>query len=141
MPSTPRRSLIRRSRENDPSDELLRDFPERLRGDRWRPAADIFETEDAIVVRLELPGVTRDELRVNVERDTIRIRGVRRPPTGVAARRLHRMEIAFGPFERRVQIPVAFESERVRACLDGGFLEVTVPKREAAKVRVEVDSA
>lgn len=92
-------------------------------------------------MRLELPGVTRDELRVNVERDTIRIRGVRRPPTGVAARRLHRMEIAFGPFERRVQIPVAFESERVRACLDGGFLEVTVPKREAAKVRVEVDSA
>ena len=116
------------------------EFRERLQGGRWRPAADIFETEEAMVVRLELPGVATDQVRVNVDATSVRISGRRQPPTGQAARRLHRMEIAFGPFERIVPISVPFDRERVRAHLDEGFLDVIIPKRSASRRKVEVDS-
>ncbi len=116
------------------------EFRERLQGDRWQPAADIFETEDAVVVRLELPGVAKDQVRVNVDATSVRISGQRQPPTGHAARRLHRMEIAFGPFERVVPISVPFDREGVRAHLDEGFLDVIIPKRSPSGRKVEVDS-
>ena len=116
------------------------EFRERLQGDRWRPAADIFETEEAVVVRLELPGVAKDQVRVNVDATSVRISGQRQPPTGHAARRLHRMEIAFGPFERVVPISVPFDRERVRAHLDDGFLDVIIPKNPVSGRKVEVDS-
>ena len=83
--------------------------------------------------------MSHDQVRVNVDRTTVRIRGVRNPPSGMTARRLHRMEISFGPFDRSVQIPVSFESDLVTASLDGGFLEITIPKTEPGKKRVEVD--
>ena len=67
--------------------------------------------------------------------------GVRRAPGGADVQRLHHMEIASGPFERRVRIPVAFERERVSAHLADGFLTVTLPRRMPVRRRVEVESA
>ena len=116
------------------------DFPDRLRGDRWQPDVDIFETEDALVVRLELPGVAKDQVRVHVDATSVRVSGQRQVPTGHAARRLHRMEIAFGPFERVVPISVPFDRDGVRAHLDEGFLDVIVPKRAISGRKVEVNS-
>ena len=80
-------------------------------------------------MRLELPGVASDEIRVNVDRDRVRVSGVRRSPDGESIRRLHQAEIAFGPFERSVQISTPFDRDRVTARLEDGFLEVSVPKR------------
>lgn len=140
MRSTRKGNQIRNPTEEDPTEGLLGEFRERLRGDRWQPAADIFETDEAMVIRLELPGVAADQVRVNVDEKSVRIAGLRRPPTGHAARRLHRMEIAFGPFERIVPISVPFDRESVRAHLDEGFLDVIVPKRPRPRRRVEVDS-
>jgi HSP20 family protein len=115
----------------------LGEFPDRLRGDGWRPAADVFETETSWVVRLELPGVQSDEVRVNVDGDLLRVNGVRRVPSGSDVRRLHQMEIAFGPFERTIRIAQAFERDGVTAHLEDGFLEVTVPKKSGRRIEVE----
>ena len=139
-PNTPRASPIRNRTGDDPTEGLLDEFRERLQGDRWRPAADIFETEEALVVRLELPGVAKEQVRVHVDATSVRVTGQRQVPTGPTARRLHRMEIAFGPFERVVPISVPFDRDGVRAHLDEGFLDVIVPKRSTAGRRVEVDS-
>ena len=138
--STPRRRPIRNRGEEDPLSDLLGDFSDRLHGDRWQPSADIYETEDAVVVRLELPGVASDEIRVNVDRDRVRVSGVRRSPDGESIRRLHQAEIAFGPFERSVQISTPFDRDRVTARLEDGFLEVSVPKRVPVPQHVEVKS-
>lgn len=140
MRNTRKGSPIRNPGGEDPTEDLLGEFTERLQGDRWRPAADIFETEETMVVRLELPGVASDQVRVNVDATSVRVSGLRRPPTGHSARRLHRMEIAFGPFERIVRIPVPFERERVRAHLEEGFLDITIPKRSRSRQQVEVES-
>ena len=118
-----------RSRRGDPGAELLGEFGEMLRGDRWQPAFDVFETKNSVVVRVELAGVRSADVKVSVDGDWLRIRGERRPPSAGEGQRLHRMEIAFGPFERSVQIQIPFDRERVAANLEDGFLSVVLPKR------------
>jgi len=112
-------------------------FPGRIRGDHWQPAVDVFETEKAIVVRVELAGVGSSEVKVSVDGEWLRIRGERRPTSDDAVERLHQMEIAFGPFERSIRIAVPFERDRVVANLEEGFLRVVLPKREPERRRIE----
>ena len=119
--------------------ELYAEFPDRLRGDRWQPSADVFETEQEVVVRFEVAGVRGDDLRVNVEGTVLRLRGVRRTPPSSAIDRLHQMEISFGPFEREIAIQAVFDSEGVRARLEDGFLEVRIPKRSRERRSLEIE--
>ena len=126
---------------SDPFAELYGDFSDRLHGDRWQPDADVFETDDEVVVRVELSGVESGDLRVSVEGSEVRVSGVRAPHEGAPVKRLHQMEIASGPFERRVRIPVAFDRDRVSAHLANGFLTVTLTKRGRRTVPVEPEQA
>ena len=114
---------------------------ERVGGDRWRPAADVYETEKAIVVRLELAGVSGADVQVSVDGDLLRIRGMRQPRVDREAQRLHQMEIASGPFERTLRIGIAFERGGVSAQLEDGFLRVTLPKRSTRRIDVESTKA
>lgn len=125
------------STRSDVFAELYGDFGDRLHGDRWQPDADVFETEDEVVVRVELAGVASGDLRVSVHGSEVRVSGVRAPHEVAPVKRLHQMEIASGPFERRVQIPVAFDRDRVTAHLANGFLTVTLAKRGRRRVPVE----
>jgi HSP20 family protein len=126
----------RPSRPN-PLSELVGEFPGRLRGDRWQPAVDVFETEKAIVVRVELAGVRSSQVKVSVDGEWLRIRGERMPTASRDVERLHQMEIAFGPFERSVRIGIPFERDQVVANLEEGFLSVVLPKREPRRRRIE----
>ena len=125
----------------DPFAELYGDFADRLTGDRWQPDADVLETSDAVEVRFELAGVESADLRVSVDGSEVRVRGMRAAPEGTPVMRLHQMEIASGPFERRVHIPVAFDRERVSAHLSNGFLTIRLMKRVRLEVPVERDAA
>ena len=136
-PSSPRKRTITDPKRHDPLAELFGEFPDRLRGDRWQPSLDVYETETSVVVRVEISGVRGEALRVSVDGDLLRIHGVRDAPVGAPVQRLHQMEIAFGRFERTVRIPVAFERERVGAHLEDGLLEVTLPKKLAQRIEVE----
>ena len=100
----------------------------------------MFETDEAFVVRAEISGLQAEDLRVKLDGDRLGISGTRRVPERRTLRASHRMEIAFGPFERYVRIPGAFERDRVTAHLEDGFLEVTLPKRVPLRRRIEVDS-
>jgi HSP20 family protein len=119
--------------------ELYGEFPDRLRGDRWQPSADVFETAVEVVVRFEVAGVRGEDLRVNVEGTVLRLRGVRRTPASDAIDRLQQMEISFGPFEREIAIQAVFDAEAVRARLEDGFLEVRIPKRSPERRKLEVE--
>lgn len=122
---------------DDPFADLYGEFSDRLGGEGWKPDADVIETDEKVVVRFEIAGVANDDLTVSVDGRSLRISGVRRATEPADARRLHQMEIAAGPFERRVQIPIAFDRDRVAAHLADGFLTVTLPKRAAQVVEVE----
>lgn len=127
------------TRRDDALTSLLGEFADRLRGDRWEPDLDAFETEKAFVVRVELAGVRSEELRVTVDGEELRIRGERRPAEPAGVRRLHRMEIASGPFERLVRVPIPFDRDGVTAHLAEGFLTVTLPRRAPSRRRVEIE--
>ena len=127
-------------KRNDPFAELYGEFSDRLRGDRWQPDVDVFETEKEIVVRVDLAGVRSSDLRVTVDGSMLRISGVRVSGDSSEMKRLHQMEIATGPFERRVRVPVAFDRERVAAHLSDGFLTVSLSKRSPVRREVKVES-
>ena len=128
---------MRDPRRSDPFTDLYGEMADRLRGDRWRPDVDVFETENDVVVRVELAGVRSEDVRVTVDGQVLRLGGVR-APHDAAARRLHQMEIASGPFERQVHIPVPFDRDEVKANLADGFLTVTLKKRSLRRT-VEVE--
>lgn len=123
----------------DPTAELFGEPSDWTPGDRWRPAIDVFETEKSIVVRVELCGVRSQDVKVTVDGELLRIQGSRRASPVEDVSRLHRMEIAFGRFERTIRIAIPFERERVNAALEGGFLTVVLPKRETPRRRVEIE--
>ena len=101
---------------------------------------DIFETSQSVVARIEIPGVAGEDLHVNVEGETLQVSGVRKPPEGGDVGRLHQVEIAFGAFERKVNISIPFERAEVSARLEDGFLSVTLPKKISGSRQVKVET-
>jgi HSP20 family protein len=129
---------VKHSKKFDPFAEIFGDLSERFQGDRWQPAVDVFETETAVVVRFEIAGVRKANLRVTVDGDLLRVSGVRKPKAEGDVRRLHQMEIAFGPFERSVRIEIPFDSSGVSAHLEDGFLRITLRKQSDEPHNIEV---
>lgn len=125
----------------DPFAELFGALSERLRDDRFRPPLDVWETEAAIRIRMEIAGVSRERLRVTVQGEELRIHGERTPPAEGAVLRHHQMEIPFGPFERVIRVGVPFDRDGVVAHLSEGFLTVTLPKRRSGPRRIPVERA
>ncbi len=102
---------------------------------------DVFETEESVAVRIEIPGVRGEDIRVNVDGEILRISGIRRVPESARVKRLHQMEIAFGSFEREVRIALPFDRGGVNAHLEDGFLLVTLPKEPPpARKEIVVDT-
>ena len=126
-------------KSHDPVADIFGEFGDRLRGDRWLPDVDVFESTTSVVVRVELAGVRGEDLRVTVDGGTLRVSGVRRVIDRSDVKRLHQMEIATGPFERRVRIPVPIDREAVSANLVDGFLTVVLPRRAAGPRQVEIE--
>ena len=106
----------------------------------WSPPTDVYECADQIVIKLALAGLRPDDAEVIVERDTVTIRGVRRDCCPRCKERVHRMEIPYGRFERRLRLDIPFDRDAVTYNYRDGFLEVIVPKTpppEPRKVQVQ----
>jgi len=131
---------VSKAKSNDPFADFYGEFGDRLRGDRWLPDVDVFENETGVAVRVELAGVRGSDVRVTVDGRTLRISGVRRAVDRSEVQRLHQMEIATGPFERRVQIPIPFDRDGITAHLADGFLTVDLPRRSAGPRKIEIES-
>jgi len=102
----------------------------------FAPPVDIQETPEEFILRADLPGVSQKDVKVSIMGDTITIRGERKQETRNG---LHRLERAYGTFERSFTLGSAVRSDNIQATYRDGVLEVKVPKAEEAKVReVEV---
>jgi HSP20 family protein len=95
----------------------------------WKPPADLYETDGAYVVRVELAGVAEEDLDITLYADALIVEGVRRCEPGGAAR-YHAAEIRYGPFRLEVTFPGPIDHEHVGARYDAGFLLLTVAKPE-----------
>jgi HSP20 family protein len=107
----------------------------------WTPAVDIYEVEGALVLKAELPDLRREDIDVNVENNTLTIRGERKLGSEVKQESFHRIERAYGTFVRQFTLPPTVDAVKIAAEYKNGVLTVTLPVREEAKprsVKVEV---
>jgi HSP20 family protein len=93
-------------------------------------AAEAWETAHAVVVRLELPGLKREDIDVSIDRGTLRIRGEKRFAGKTEGRTYHLMERAFGRFERTITLPHNIDTTKAELAYQDGVLTVIVPKTE-----------
>ena len=94
----------------------------------WQPAIDVYETDEDVVVLVELAGIKQDEIEVLVQNNVIIVRGERRDIKLGVKRTYSQMEILWGPFERSIALPAKVDTEQVKALYEAGFLEVILPK-------------
>ena len=104
----------------------------RLSSTDWRPALDVYETERAVVVRVELAGVPSEDVRVVVDGEYLQISGRRSFRRSGETQRHLLIEIGQGTFERVLRTRAAYDPDRVSARLENGILTIELPRRENA---------
>ena len=113
----------------------LRDEDTSFRGS-WTPAVDIFETENHdLVLKAELPGMTREEIEVTVENGALVLKGQKKFDTDVKEEHYRRVERTYGQFHRSFTLPNTVDTSKVAADYKSGILTVKLPFREEAKPR------
>ena len=142
-------SLVRRSQPNPFGglvDQFFRndpgfaaragEWPEtQARFESWNPAVDVHEEDEAFVLTVDLPGMGKDEVDINVEDRTLSISGERKFEEKTEQDAYRRLERGYGRFSRSFSLPSHVDSTRVAAKFHNGVLTVTVPKSEAARSR------
>lgn len=101
----------------------------------WSPSVDILETEDALLLRMDVPGVELGDIDINMENHTLTVKGERKFDNTSNGRGYHRIERSYGSFARSFTLPDTVDGEKVAAELKNGVLNITLPKKELAKPR------
>src|SRR6266511_1111109 len=103
-------------------------------GSNWTsPAIDLYQTNDAVVVKAALPGIKADEVQLNVSGDVLTIKGETKHEEEKKDKSWHIREHRWGSFERSVQLPTGVISDKAKADFDNGILTITLPKSAEAK--------
>lgn len=141
----PRRlSDIERMFEEWFDDFRSRPFPRLWRPDFLRlrpisleaPALDVYEQKDDLIVKAEIPGLTKDEIDISLEGNTLTIKGEKKKEEEIKEEDYYRCERMFGAFSRSVELPVEVQADKVNASFKNGVLEIRLPKTEEAKKNV-----
>jgi HSP20 family protein len=116
------------------------DDEEGLTASMWSPAVDIFETSDSIVMKAELPGVSRDNIEIRVQDNTLMLKGERKFEREVKEENYLRIERSYGAFQRAFNLPTVVQQDKIKAVFKDGVLEVTMSKAEEEKPKqVKID--
>ena len=99
----------------------------------WSPPVDIYETDDALVLKAELPGFSKDEINIEMKDQTLVIKGERKREDEVKEGSYHRTERVYGAFQRSFMLPTTVDQEKVSAAYKDGVLELRLPKVQAAQ--------
>jgi HSP20 family protein len=99
----------------------------------WSPTVDVYEDKDAIVIKADLPGVKQDDIDIELNGETLTIRGERKFEDEERRENYVRIERQYGTFQRSFTIGIPVEGDQVRATFRNGILELTIPKAESNK--------
>jgi HSP20 family protein len=126
---------IQRSRSSDEEEEFLfanyfnSKFPILVTSEkRWHPPTDVLETDDEYIVVMDLASVKQQDIKLTHEGGVLTVSGVRKEIDVSQKRHYHKMEIDFGPFERRIKIPARIVDGSIKAVYDNGFLIIKLRK-------------
>ncbi|CAN2040672.1 HSP20 family protein [Candidatus Magnetomoraceae bacterium gMMP-15] len=99
----------------------------------WKPVADIYEMEDNIVVKAELPGLNKEDVSVEIKDNVLSLKGERSVDNEVKDKNYYRKERSYGSFQRSFTLPHSVDPDSVKAKFKDGLLEVEIPKPEKEK--------
>ena len=119
------------SREVDRLFDRLFDTPSAAQ--RWAPAMDLVEAEDHYLLKADLPGVSQEDVTIEVENGVLTLSGERKAEHERSERGFYRIERAFGRFQRQLTLPEGIDPGAVTADFDKGVLSVRIPKPEKVK--------
>lgn len=105
------------------------------------PSIEMYDRRGEIVIRAELPGVSKEDIELSITKDTLALKGEVKREEEVKEEDYYVNERAYGTFSRTVALPVEVDSERAKATFKNGILELVIPKREEAKpkeIKIEV---
>jgi HSP20 family protein len=106
--------------------------------DGWSPAIEITEREGKMIVHADLPGINKDDVKVEVTQDTLTIQGERKREHEEQRRGFHRCERSYGSFYRSIPLPAGANPDAVRAQFNNGVLEVLIPVPEEQRKRRQI---
>jgi HSP20 family protein len=101
----------------------------------WYPSMDVSETDTAIIVRAELPGMTKKDVDISLQDNVLTVQGEKKRKKKTKHENFYRVERSFGHFCQSFTLPAAVEQDKVKATFAHGVLSITLPKTESAKPR------
>lgn len=99
----------------------------------WMPSVDISETDTAYLIKGEIPGVKKEDVKVTVENGMLTIQGERKQEKEEKGKKFHRLECSYGSFVRSFRVPGDADESAIKAEFKDGMLNITLPKSEKAK--------
>jgi len=113
-------------------------FGEQRRGmaeGAWLPSVDVSETDSELVVRAELPGMSHEDIEINVQDNILTLKGEKKQEKKEEKENFHRLERSYGSFSRSFSLPTGVKPDDIKATFKDGVLQVTMPKAEEAKAK------
>ena len=104
-------------------------------GGTFEPAVEIADTKDNIVVKAQVPGVSKDNLHIDIRDDYLTLKGEMKEEKTTEEQRFHRKEFRYGAFARTIPLPTAVKADQAAAQLKDGVLTITLPKGEQSKAK------
>ena len=127
-----------RNRMNHIFDELFypvnRDQAELSMG-RWNPVVDVYDNDDSVVIKAELPGIEKEDIEIDVKDRVLTLKGERSSENEVKDDNYYRRERCFGKFERSFTLPADVDPDKIKADYKDGVLKIDIPKPEEKKPR------
>ncbi|OFW25956.1 MAG: molecular chaperone [Acidobacteria bacterium RIFCSPLOWO2_02_FULL_59_13] len=109
----------------------------------WNPPVDVYETNESIVIKADLPEVAPNDVDIAVQGNTLTVRGERKRESEIHEKDYHRVERSYGTFARSFTLPATIDADKIEANFSQGVLKINLPKREESKpkqVKVKVGS-
>ena len=99
----------------------------------WKPLVDIYETDEAIILKAELPGIKKEDVSVEVKDNVLTLKGVRTEEKEIKEKNYYRKERAFGTFSRSFNLQHRIQPDKIKARFKDGVLKIEIPKPEEEK--------
>jgi HSP20 family protein len=104
-----------------------------IQASAWMPAADVAEHEDTYEVRMEIPGVAKEDVRITIQENILTVRGEKKKEKETRGSRYHAVERSYGSFQRSFTLPSTVNADAIEAEYRDGILQMSLPKAEEAR--------
>jgi HSP20 family protein len=99
----------------------------------WNPSVDISETKDNVLIKAEMPGLNKEDVKISMQDNMLTLTGEKKQEKEEKETNYHRIERSYGAFSRSFSLPTSVKSDKIRATYKDGILSITLPKTEEVK--------